>query len=238
MHKALPALIAFLSLALAIALSSAGCGGGGGGGSSSGGSGGNLSLSPATNTIGANGMAHMLATVNGVPVDVTWSSTAGFVTPTGIGTAIFNGPASGTAVVTATAGSQTDTATFTIDPTRATVSGRIVDQTTLSGIGNAIIEFRDGNTIVATATSLGNGYFSGGVSPAADTFHVRASSISSAYYKLYTYNSLRYTMTDSDAFPCRAPLPALTAGGNTNLQTNLTVPPFGGPPPPPPNGCQ
>jgi hypothetical protein len=237
MRKQIPALIIFLLALLSIALSSAGCGGGGGGGGSNGSSGGSFSLSPATATVGANGTVYLYASANGTPVDVSWTTTAGVLTPTGIGTATLAAPSTGTATVTATLISnpaRSDTTVVTVNDTLATVRGRVVTDSN-AGFGGIIIDFKAGNTTVASVITMPNGQFSAGVPTTATRFHIRNSSIPSSYYKQYSYNSLRYTTLVST---CTAPLPALSVGGDVALLTNIVINSNVGPPPPPPSGCQ
>ncbi len=236
MRTILPAICAFLVIGILIGISSVGCGGGGSTGTNGTNGGGALSLYPSTANVGAGGTVQLQAQANFLNVDVSWSSDAGLVSPTGIGTATFTAPASGVSTITATRIGVTgsDTSAISVDPTTATVRGRVVDGNTFGGIGNAIVEFKNGNTIVATATTIPNGSFSAAVPTTATRFHIRSSSISSGFYKQYLYSSKRYTMLDAT---CTAPLPALSVGANVLLLTNIVISPASGPPPPPPNGC-
>ncbi len=237
MRAILTAFCAFLVIGILIGVSAiSGCGGGGTGTTGTNGGGGALSLYPSTANVGPGGTVQLQAQANFLNVDVTWSSDSGLVSPTGIGTATFTAPGSGVSTITATriGASGSDTSAITVDPTAATVRGRVVDSNTIAGIGNAIVEFKNGNTIVATATTIPNGSFSAAVPTSATRFHIRSSSISSGFYKQYLYNSKRYTMLDST---CTAPLPALSVGANVLLVTNIVISPATGPPPPPPNGC-
>ena len=216
------------------------CGGGGGGGN---GGGGNVSviLTPSTATVGPNGQVPMAAVVTGSSNgDVTWSTTNGTITPTGIGTATYTAPnGDSTATITATSvasSGATDNSVVTSQSGLATVTGRVVRQNTSTGLANVVIEFRDaGGSTVATATTNAFGQFGGGTPPTAVRFHVRNTTVPAGYYRQYIYNSLRYATTITT---CSAPLPALTAGTTTALLTNIGMPLSSGPPPPPPNGCQ
>lgn len=232
MRHFLPGLLLF---SIALGFIAAGCGGGGGGGGTNGGSG-QLVMSPGTATLGPNGEVTLYATVNGSPVDVTWSSSSGFVTPVGLGLGVLTAPSSGTVTVTATrtSGSGSDTSSFTISPGLATVRGRVVDQDSLLGISGATIQFKNGTTTLSSVTSYSGGYFVAAVSPAANRFHMPSSPFPSGYYKQYTYNSKRYTALVST---CSATLPSLVAGGAHPLVDTIKLPVASGPPPPPPNGC-
>jgi hypothetical protein len=194
-----------------------------------------MSLTPRTALVGAGEIVHLEARLNGTLANVNWSQSNGVLTPTGTGTADWQAPAIGVSTVTATAGPNSDTSTFTVGSGFATVTGTVLNQTTVQGIGNVVVDFLQGAILVASTTTSGNGTFSVGVPPTANRFHIRSTSGLSLFYKQYTYNGKRYTMLDSS---CSAPLPALTVGQVTPLTTSVLVPPSSGPPPPPPNGCQ
>ena len=217
------------------------CGGGGGGGGGTGGGGVSITLTPATGTVGHNGNFPLAAVVTGSSnPDVTWSATAGTLNITGVGQATWIAPAADvTATVTATSvadPTKSDSSSVTSQAGLATVTGRVVRQNTSQGLGNVVIEFRDGSgATVATATTNAFGYFGGGTPTTAVRFHVQNTTVPSGYYRQYLYNSLRYATTIST---CSAPLPALAAGTNTALLTVIGIPVASGPPPPPPNGCQ
>lgn len=234
MRKALPA-IAIMLVLIAIIAGGSGCGGGGT--SSNGGNGGNggsFGLSPSSATVGSNGRVYMAAMQGGIPVDVSWSATTGVVTPTGTGTAYWQGASGATVTATKISGSGTDTCIISVDASKASVYGRLIDSAAFGGISGAIVDFKQGSSTVASATTIPTGHFSAAVPTGATRFHVRSNSISSAFYKQYTYNALRYTMLSST---CTAPLPGLALGAATPLVSNVVVAVASGPPPPPPNGC-
>lgn len=240
MRRCLPLFIAGCAALLIVGSTSTGCGGGGGGGGSSsgGGSGGGaFSLSPATLTVGPNGQIFLVARSGSAQADVTWSSTSGIVTPLGTGLALYTAPATGSATVTATttaAPQRSDSTAVTINASLATVRGRVVSDATFNGVANVVIEFKNGTTTLATATTLANGYFTAGVPPTATRFHVRNTTVPSGFWKQYTFDSERFTTLDSN---CTAPLPALAAGTSVALATDVRLNAQVGPPPPPPTGC-
>ncbi|MCB8932660.1 MAG: hypothetical protein H6534_04380 [Chthonomonadaceae bacterium] len=119
----------------------------------------------------------------------------------------------------------------------ATVTGRVVVESTGLGIGSVqVLFFNAVGTQVATITTDTCGYFVARVPSNSVRFHLNPSSLSSAaYYRQYTYGGLRYSALIGT---CTAPLPALTDGAVTPLPSgNIFVPATTGPPPPPPNGC-
>jgi hypothetical protein len=227
-----------LALLFLLCLTFLACGGGGGGG----GGGGSVSVSvtPGTATVGRNGQVTFVATVSGSSnPDVTWQATAGTITPTGTGTALFTAPDAVTTVtVTATSSadpSKSDSSTVNVLDGVATVTGRILRQGVTVGLPNVIVQFKNaGGTVLATATTNAFGYFSAAVPTTAVEFHIQNTSALNGYYKQYNYDGDRYTILDPG---CNAPLPALTANTNSPLGSNITIPLASGPPPPPPSGC-
>lgn len=234
MRKSVPVLLLLVGL-FALVIGGSGCGGGGGG--SNGGGGGSITLHPSSITIGSNGRVYLCAMDNGILVDVTWSSTSGVVTPVSVGLAYWTGSGSGTVTATGIGLGGSDSTPITVDASKASVYGRVIDSSVFSGIQGAIFDFKTGSTNVASATTIPTGHFMAAVPPAADFFSIRANSVSNAFYKSYTYDGLRYTMLTSPEV-CRAPLPTLAVGTASAFSTNVVVAVASGPPPPPPNGCQ
>lgn len=225
----------FFFLAMAgVVFTSTSCGGGGGGSGGSGG--GSVNLTPNSLTIGANGLGAFLALQNGTPVDVSFSQSGGAtINILGTGHAQITFPPSGTVTITATTfADSSDSTVVTIDPTRATVYGRVVDEDLLSGIGGVTVQFKNGSNVVASTQTLANGYFSVGVPTTANRMHISTSGLSSFYYRQYRYQSMRYTMLDPN---CSVTLPALVAGTTHQLSGSIQITNTNGPPPPPPNGC-
>ena len=189
--------------------------------------------------IAPGGSTSLTATVaNTNTQSVTWSTTAGTVTPTGPLTATFTAPA--------TSGAATITATSVADPSRfGTVAIQYSTSTRYQGfvyregstLGLAGVQVRfynaSGGTVTTTTTNS-SGVFSVVVPTSAVRFHILNASVPAGYYKAYKYNGLRYTTLE---VTCSAPLPPPIPGGTVNLPTAVTVPPTTGPPPPPPNGC-
>ncbi len=199
-----------------------------------------VNLSPSSTTVGRNGQVNFVATVsNATNQNVTWAISAGSINPTGVGTATFTAPNAAASVsVTATSvedPSKSDSSTVTVVVGVATVTGRILRSGSSLGLANIVVEFRDNTgATVATATSNSSGNFSAAVPTAAVRFHLRNSTMPAGYYKQFNYDSMRYATTIAT---CSAPLPALTEGQSSALNTNITVAPTSQPPPPPPNGC-
>lgn len=122
-------------------------------------------------------------------------------------------------------------------PGLATVTGRVVVESTGVGIGSVQVQFFNASgTQVATISTDSCGYFVARVPSNSVRFHLNPTSLSSsAYYRQYTYGGKRYSALIAT---CTAPLPALTDGTVTRLPGgNIFVPATTGPPPPPPNGC-
>lgn len=228
--------IRFLLLSLlSAALLVYGCAGGGG----VGGGGSQFLLIPTAATVGWNGQVKLVATLGGLPVDVTWAVTSGSITPTSVGNATFTAPASSTTeTITAALVSDpgtTRTSSVTAQAGLATVVGRVISGTTFAGVGNVPIEFRDaGGTVVAITSTFSTGYFSAAVPATATRFHLRNTGFPFGFHKQYTFNGKSYAVTITT---CSAPLPAISANTNTTLPTNIVIPPSFQPPPPPPDGC-
>lgn len=226
--------LAFLTAALVVLA----CGGGGGGG------GGttptvSLTLNPPTASVAPGGTVNFTATISGTSNHVAnFSTSAGTITKTGDATATLTAPASGTVTVTARAdadASAVDTSTVTVTSgAKATVRGRVIDNVSLNGVPDVVIEFRSSaGVVLATVTTGADGRFVAKTAPSATVFHVVTVPV--GFFNQYEYNSTRYsTLIDT----CTAPLPALTSTSDLSLPGGaIKLTPTSQPPPPPPNGC-
>ncbi len=202
-----------------------------------------ITLDPGSATIGVGKTMTFTANVTGsTNLGATFTAARGTIGVTGVGKALYTAPATtGTDTVTARAAADstkiaTATLIVTTVTTNATIIGHVRQDGTQIGIPNVIVAFYNGSgSEVNRATTQADGSFSLQVPTSARRFHVIASSISSSYYKAYTYSTLRYSALINT---CTAPLPTLTAGQVLNLPSFIDLPSTGDPPPPPPNGCQ
>lgn len=201
-----------------------------------------ISIDPQSVTLAPNATTSFDATVVGATnTNATFTATGGTITQSGPHTATYRAPAAtGTYTVTARASANTSkTATATVVVANvgatATVTGRVVVDGTSSGISGIEVAFyNNAGSEVARATTNVSGNFSVQVPVSARRFHLVADSITTAYYKAYTYASKRYSAI---ILNCSVGLPTLTAGTPYNLPSFIEVPSAAEPPPPPPNGC-
>lgn len=201
-----------------------------------------ISIDPQSVTLAPNASTTFDATVVGATnTNATFSATQGTVVATGPHSARYTAPPTeGTYTITARAVANTSkTATATIVVANvgaaATVSGRVVVDGTTSGISGVEIAFyNNAGSEVARGTTNVSGSFSVQVPITARRFHVVANSLSTAYYKAYSYAGKRYSAI---ILSCSVGLPNLTAGVPYNLPSLIEVPSAAEPPPPPPNGC-
>lgn len=201
-----------------------------------------ISIDPPTVTIAPNVQVNYNATVVGTGnTNATFTATGGTIVQTGPHSARFTAPANlGSYNVIAKASadaSKTATANVTVANVgqSATVTGKVVIDGTQAGIPNVIVTFYNAaGSEVARATTNAGGNFSGQVPITARRWHILASSLSSSYYKAYSYAGIRYSALVPT---CTVPLPTLVAGTSYNLPGLIMVPNTAQPPPPPPNGC-
>ena len=201
-----------------------------------------ISIDPQSVTLAPNAVTSFDATVVGATnTGATFTATGGTVTVVGPHTVNYRAPAAtGTYTITARAAantSKTATATIVVAAvgSTATVTGRVVVDGTTSGIGGVEVAFyNNAGSEVARGTTSVSGNFSVQVPISARRFHVVANSLSTAYYKAYTYAGKRYSAI---ILNCSVGLPTLTAGTPYNLPSLIAVPSSAEPPPPPPNGC-
>lgn len=200
-----------------------------------------VSIDPISTTVAPGGNVAFTATVTGATnQNVNFTATGGTITKVGnVGT--YNaGTTPGVFSVTATSvadPSKKATASVTIANTgaNATVTGRVVQDGTQSGIAGIIVAFYNSTgSEVARVTTGADGRFTRLVPTSARRFHLIASSIPAAYYKAFSYAGTRYTPLVPS---CSVPLPTLTAGQTYAMPVSVMVPSAAEPPPPPPNGC-
>ena len=200
-----------------------------------------VSIDPVSTTVAPGGNVSFTATVTGATnQNVNFTATGGTISKVGnVGT--YNaGTTAGVFSVTATSvadPSKKATASVTIANTgaNATVTGRVVQDGTQSGIAGIVVAFYNSTgSEVARVTTGADGRFSRLVPTSARRFHLIPSSIPAAYYKQFSYAGTRYTPLVPS---CSVPLPTLTAGQTYAMPVSVMIPSAAEPPPPPPNGC-
>lgn len=200
-------------------------------------------IQPDAVTVGTGSKTTFKATVTGATnVAATFTATGGTLRSVNSTTTEWTAPSeNGTYQITARASANsnvTATARATVANVGANgfVAGRVVREGTSSGIANVVIAFYNSSgSELARATTGSDGRFTGTVPATARRFHVIGSSVSAAYYKAYSYSSIRYTALIGT---CTAPLPTVTAGQTVTLPANIELTSSSDAPPPPPNGCQ
>lgn len=175
-----------------------GCGGGGVPGPG----GIQVTISPGSITISANGRVVFCAIVsNFVSPEVTWSSSAGVIASLGTGRGRLTAPSAPT-VLTVTATSvedptKSDSATVTVVSGFATVNGRVLRSSSSFGLASVVIRFLNAaGSQVATATSNPCGDFAAAVPTTATRFHIQLGTVPPGYFNQYTYNSDRFTVLE------------------------------------------
>jgi hypothetical protein len=168
---------------------------------------------------------------------VSWSVSAGSITPTGEGSATFHAPGTAQMVtVTATSvanPSLSDSIQIDVQERPAVIRGKVMSMNGV-GVGGVRVQMMDDTgAVLATGTTESDGTF-GVVSPMSVVrFQVDPQSIPSAYYTRYRYGGRVYEAADVN---CPAPLPEVCGHLEVNLPSAIVLVPRTLPAPDP-TGC-
>lgn len=116
-----------------------------------------------------------------------------------------------------------------------TISGRVTDAFSGTGIKYIQIEFYAGGARVGATLTGDNGNFTACVPTTVTGVSAKGATIpASTYYRQLRYNGSDYTV---DGSTCAIPFTVSNAGGNNAMPFNIRLIPVSSGPPPPPGGC-